>query len=57
MNTKIAIAPKDINYLKFYKDLPPKICIDCGYVIIEQHESYLTKCEHCLSKENDSIKI
>lgn len=36
-----------------YRNLPPKICVDCGYKIEEQHESYLTKCDHCLSKENE----
>ncbi|HWO97448.1 MAG TPA: protein YhfH [Bacillus sp. (in: firmicutes)] len=44
---------KETNYLEFYRNLPPKICVDCGHVIIEQHESYLTKCEHCLSKEHE----
>ncbi|MBZ5752969.1 protein YhfH [Metabacillus rhizolycopersici] len=40
-----------IDNTTFYKKLPPKTCVDCGYKIEEQHESYLTKCDHCLSKE------
>jgi hypothetical protein len=52
MSTKITIERKDTNHLAFYKDLPLKTCVDCGYVIIEQHESYLTKCEPCSRKEN-----
>ncbi|HWO97664.1 MAG TPA: protein YhfH [Bacillus sp. (in: firmicutes)] len=35
------------NHLEFYRNLPPKLCVDCGYVVIEQHESRSTKCEHC----------
>lgn len=53
MSTKITIQWKNTKHLKFYKNLPSKICVNCGYVIIEQHESYLTKCEHCLRKENE----
>ena len=41
------------NYHEFYKHLPPKICTDCACEIEEQHESYITKCEHCLSKESE----
>lgn len=53
MSTAIVMKQKETNYLEFYRNLPPKICVDCGHVIIEQHESYLTKCEHCLSKEHE----
>lgn len=35
---------------EFFKNLPPKQCVDCGTEIKEQHESYLNQCEHCLSK-------
>ena len=39
--------------ITFYKRIPPKICVNCGGTIKEQHESYLTKCDHCLRKENE----
>jgi predicted Zn-ribbon and HTH transcriptional regulator len=50
MNTK---EKRITNLTMFYKHLPPKICTDCGYEIEEQHESYMTKCERCLSKERE----
>jgi len=53
MSMKTLIQQTDPNDLEFYKNLPPKICVDCGYTFIEQHESYLTKCEYCLSKEDE----
>jgi reverse gyrase len=39
------------NFIEFYKNIPPKICVNCGSAMIEQCESYMEKCEHCLSKE------
>jgi reverse gyrase len=39
------------NFTEFYKNIPPKICVNCGSEMIEQYESYMEKCEHCLSKE------
>ncbi|RBW67378.1 protein YhfH [Bacillus taeanensis] len=35
---------------EFFRNLPPKTCVDCGKKIREQHESYMNQCEHCLSK-------
>ncbi|WP_176222125.1 protein YhfH [Tuberibacillus sp. Marseille-P3662] len=32
---------------EFYRNLPPKVCADCGNQIEEQCESYLTQCDHC----------
>jgi len=26
---------------EFFRNLPPKVCTDCGEVIDEQHESYM----------------
>lgn len=39
--------------ITFQKKLSPKICADCGNKIDEEYESYFTKCDHCLSKENE----
>lgn len=39
--------------VEFYRNLPPKICVDCGKVIEEQHESYLAQCNYCLSKTQE----
>ncbi|MBM7648586.1 reverse gyrase [Bacillus ectoiniformans] len=36
--------------LEFYRNIPGKECCQCGGQIIEQHESYHSECEHCLSK-------
>nr|WP_257352321.1 protein YhfH [Pseudalkalibacillus decolorationis] len=38
--------------MEFYRNLPSKICVDCGEKIEEQHESYLYTCEKCLRHEN-----
>lgn len=35
---------------EFFKNLPPKICTECGNRMNEQHESYMNVCEHCLRK-------
>ncbi|MDQ0245177.1 putative Zn-ribbon and HTH transcriptional regulator [Bacillus fengqiuensis] len=53
MSTKMETKRTAPNYLEFYKNLPPKSCVNCGYIMIEQHESYSTKCEHCLSKGHE----
>lgn len=36
--------------MDFFRNLPPKICVECGSRIKEQHESYMNVCEHCLRK-------
>lgn len=41
------------NYKNFQKLFPPNVCVYCGYIIDEQRDSSTTKCEHCLSKENE----
>ncbi|HEX7064720.1 MAG TPA: protein YhfH [Bacillales bacterium] len=38
---------------EFFKNLPPKVCVECGHRIEEQHESYMNVCEHCLRKVKD----
>ncbi len=53
MSNQTVSERKVSSYSEFYKELPPKICVDCGSKIKEQHESYMTKCEHCLSKESE----
>ncbi len=37
--------------VEFFRQLPKKVCIECGEQIEEQAESYLNECEHCLSKK------
>ncbi|MFD1779821.1 MULTISPECIES: protein YhfH [Bacillaceae] len=32
---------------EFFKNLPPKKCVECGHDIDEQHECYGNKCDHC----------
>lgn len=39
--------------LEFYRNLPNKICVECGDHIIEQHESYLYECERCLNNKDE----
>ena len=34
--------------LEFFKNLPPKKCVQCGREIEEQHECYGNTCENCL---------
>lgn len=35
----------------FFKNLPDKICRDCGKALNEQHECYGNTCAHCLEKK------
>jgi hypothetical protein len=37
---------------EFFKNLPPKICCDCGKVVEEQHECYGDKCDKCIGLED-----
>lgn len=34
--------------VEFFKNLPPKLCTECGEPIEEQHECYGNQCENCL---------
>ena len=36
------------NILDFFKNLPEKLCSECGKPIEEQHECYGNKCDRCL---------
>lgn len=36
------------NIVEFFKNLPPKECVNCGNKIEEQHECYGNKCDSCL---------
>jgi len=38
------------NPVEFFRELPKKICAECGQIIVEQAESYLMECDRCLSK-------
>ncbi|WP_394236471.1 protein YhfH [Niallia oryzisoli] len=33
------------------KELPKKVCVDCGQTIDEKVESHLMECDYCLSKK------
>jgi len=33
---------------EFFKNLPPKMCTECGKVIVEQHECYGNTCNDCI---------
>jgi hypothetical protein len=35
--------------VEFFRNLPPKQCVECGKQVEEQHECYGNKCDHCLS--------
>ncbi|MEK3887497.1 protein YhfH [Bacillus sp. FSL K6-3431] len=35
------------NVVDFFKNLPPKICTNCGDQVAEQHECYGTTCDKC----------
>jgi hypothetical protein len=39
------------NFTEFYKISRLKYVFNCVSEMIEQYESYMEKCEHCLSKE------
>ncbi|MBM7649207.1 reverse gyrase [Bacillus ectoiniformans] len=39
--------------LEFFKNLPKKMCAECGDHIDEQAESYLIECDRCLSKKEE----
>jgi Zn finger protein HypA/HybF involved in hydrogenase expression len=40
-----------IGPVEFFRNIPKKVCADCGQPIEEQAESYLMECDHCLSKK------
>lgn len=39
--------------LDFFRNLPKKVCAECGEPMEEQAESYLMECERCLAKRED----
>jgi len=40
-----------LNPVEFFKNLPKKVCPECGQMVEEQAESYLMECERCLAKK------
>ncbi len=34
--------------MEFFRNMPAKICSECGKEFEEMHESYMNECEHCL---------
>ncbi|MGJ7921562.1 protein YhfH [Neobacillus sp. LXY-4] len=39
--------------VEFYRQLPYKVCSECGEHMTEQAESYLQECDRCLSKKEE----
>jgi hypothetical protein len=39
--------------VEFFRNLPKKICAECGQNIHEQAESYLLECDRCLAKKQE----
>ncbi|MBL4953925.1 YhfH family protein [Neobacillus sp. YIM B02564] len=39
--------------VEFFRNLPEKVCPECGQQIEEQAESYFMECDHCLSKKGE----
>lgn len=42
-----------MNPVEFFRQLPKKVCLECGEPIEEQAESYLSECERCLAKKEE----
>ncbi|MBM7659859.1 DNA-directed RNA polymerase subunit N (RpoN/RPB10) [Bacillus mesophilus] len=36
-----------IKSTEFFRNLPPKQCMECGKEIDEQHECYMNHCDNC----------
>ncbi|WP_174733126.1 protein YhfH [Mesobacillus harenae] len=39
--------------VEFFRNLPKKVCPECGEGVHEQAESYLMECERCLAKREE----
>lgn len=39
--------------VEFFRNLPKKVCAECGQNIHEQAESYLLECDRCLAKKEE----
>jgi NADH pyrophosphatase NudC (nudix superfamily) len=37
--------------VEFFRNMPKKICPECGEHMEEQAESYMIECDHCLEKK------
>lgn len=42
-----------ISPVEFFRQLPKKICVECGEPMEEQAESYVIECERCLAKKDE----
>ncbi|WP_078553229.1 protein YhfH [Bacillus alkalicellulosilyticus] len=40
---------------EFFKNLPVKLCSECGEVMEEMHECYLPQCEKCTKDESPKV--
>ena len=41
--------------VEFFRNLPKKVCPECGQHMLEQAESYLMECDRCLSKKEEQL--
>ncbi|WP_428909576.1 protein YhfH [Niallia sp. Krafla_26] len=39
--------------VEFFRNLPKRMCPECGAVIEEQAESYIMECDHCLREKDE----
>ena len=46
-----------ISITEFFRNLPGKCCANCGTVIQEQADCYMTKCEECNDFEHYAIQV
>jgi ArsR family metal-binding transcriptional regulator len=42
-----------ISPVEFFRNIPKKVCSECGEQMEEQAESYLFECERCLAKKEE----
>ena len=46
-------AVKLMSPVEFFRNLPKKVCPECGQQMEEQAESYMSECERCLAKKEE----
>ncbi|WP_147534847.1 protein YhfH [Bacillus marasmi] len=39
--------------VEFFRQLPKKVCPECGDYMVEQAESYIQECDRCLAKKEE----
>lgn len=43
---------QELNPVEFFRNLPPKLCPECGGPVSEQAESYAAECDPCQTKQD-----